>query len=64
MLRRGVNGPVAMPQRALGLATSVPGLAETADTRLPVWFCNLAILGVSAGCYALIFWIIAELNFW
>ena len=53
-----------MRQRALGLATSVPGLAETGDTPLPVWFCNLAVLGVSAGCYALIFWIISLLNPW
>jgi hypothetical protein len=53
--------PTAMRQRTLPLTASVLRLAETGDTRLPVWLCSLVILGVSAGCYALLFWVIEQL---
>ena len=51
-----------MSEKTLPLA--IPDSHESPDSRLPVWMCAAFILGVSAGCYWLLYRLIEALGFW
>jgi hypothetical protein len=51
-----------MRQRALPFVIAFTHPSR--DTRLPVWACAAAILGVSAACYWLLFRLIGALGLW